>query len=97
VARLSVLAAALVHEAARLQRAAGARLDAAGTTLDRAADKARLLDPRGVLARGFAWIKRADGTMLKDAAGATAGEPLVAELRDGELDLTAGSSRPRST
>jgi len=95
VARLSVLAAALVHEAARLQRAAVARLDAAGAVLDRAADKARLLDPRGVLARGFAWLKRADGTMLKDASGATPGEPLVAELRDGELDLTAGSSRPR--
>jgi exodeoxyribonuclease VII large subunit len=97
VARLSVLAEALVHEASRLRRAAGARLDAASALMDRAADRARLLDPRSVLARGFAWLRRADGSLLKDAAGATPGEALVAELRDGELDLEVGESRPRVT
>lgn len=95
--RLSVLAVALAHDASRLQRAAGARLDMLSALLDRAADRARLLDPRGVLARGFALLRRADGAMLKDAAAARAGEVLVAELRDGELDLSVGASRPRAT
>ena len=53
----------------------------------------RALDPANVLRRGYAWLRRADGSLLKDAAAARAGEPLTAVLRDGELDLSAQRAR----
>ena len=46
-----------------------------------------LLDPAAVLKRGYAWLRRADGSLLKDAGAAQAGETLTGVLRDGELGL----------
>jgi exodeoxyribonuclease VII large subunit len=92
--RLAEFAARLDAGAARLLAGARGRLDRHGAALDRAADRARLLDPRGVLARGFAWLRRADGSLLKDAAAAVAGEDFSIVLRDGELDARVLQARP---
>jgi exodeoxyribonuclease VII large subunit len=78
----------------RLVAAARALLERSASRLDLAEQRARLLDPKAVLARGFAWLRRADGSLLKDAAAATAGETLTAVLRDGELGLR---TLPRTT
>ncbi len=57
-------------------------------------ERVRLLDPRAILRRGYAWLRRPDGAILKDASDARKGEALTAVMRDGELDLTAGTARP---
>ena len=80
---------ALIDLRARLVAAARALLERSGSVLDLAEQRARLLDPKAVLARGYAWLRRSDGSLLKDAAAATAGETLTAVLRDGELGLRA--------
>ena len=95
VERLALLGRDLVHDAERLARAAGARIERQEALLELAAQRARLLDPAQVLARGYAWLRRPDGSLLKDAAASTIGERLVGVLRDGELDLLAGEARPR--
>jgi len=94
VERLAVQRVRLEADGERLRRAATARLAGAEAALAASADRARLLDPQRVLGRGFAWLRRADGRSLKDAAAAVEGEPLTAVLRDGELDLRALAARP---
>ena len=47
----------------------------------------RLLQPERVLARGYAYLRRADGSVLMNVADAKPGEPLQGVLRDGELPL----------
>ncbi len=79
----------------RLQRAALALLQRRADALAASEARARALHPAHVLRRGYAWLRRADGSALKDAAAARADEPLTAVLRDGELDLTAQRARPR--
>jgi exodeoxyribonuclease VII large subunit len=91
--RLASLSAQLDGDGLRLMAGARAVLDRRAAGLAAAADRARLLDPRGVLRRGFAWLQRADGSLLKDAAAARTGEGLVAVLRDGELDVRVESAR----
>ena len=73
----------------RLVAAARALLERSASRLDLAEQRARLLDPKAVLARGYAWLRRADGSVLKDAAAAVPGETLTGVLRDGELGLRA--------
>ena len=88
-AGIAASGAALVEGRMRLVAAARALLERSGSLLDLAEQRARLLDPKVVLARGYAWLRRTDGSLLKDAAAATAGETLTAVLRDGELGLRA--------
>ena len=73
----------------RLLAAARAGLERGASRLDLAEQRARLLDPQAVLKRGYAWLRRADGSLLKDAGAAVAGETLTGVLRDGELALRA--------
>jgi len=95
VERLAAQAAHQAQAGPRLQRAALAVLQGRAAALDTAEARGRALDPAAVLRRGYAWLRRPDGSLLKDAAAARAGEPLTAVLRDGELDLTAQRGRPR--
>jgi len=85
--RLSRLEATLATDGARLASRALRILERQEDSLVAAEIRARLLDPLRVLQRGYAWLRRADGTLLKDAGAAAAGEALVAVMRDGELPL----------
>ncbi|MGQ0552877.1 MAG: exodeoxyribonuclease VII large subunit [Planctomycetota bacterium] len=85
--RLALLASGLERDVGRLGAAARSRCEALAAALEASAARARLLDPRQVLARGFAWLRRPDGSLLKDAARAVPRESLVVELRDGSLDV----------
>ena len=91
--RLDHLGQALRTDAGRLARQAEHVLARAETGLESRAARLRLLDPRSVLARGYAYLRRADGRVLMDAADAKDAEALTAVLRDGELDLVAGEAR----
>jgi exodeoxyribonuclease VII large subunit len=51
------------------------------------------LDPRRVLARGYA-VVRSDGQVLRDAASVGAGAALEIELARGTLHATAGLAEP---
>lgn len=46
-----------------------------------------LLDPRWVLARGYAWLTDADGRTITQAAQVHSGQALHAQLAEGELTL----------
>jgi exodeoxyribonuclease VII large subunit len=102
VQRLAGEAARVAQAGPRLQRGALAALQRREGALATAEARRGALDPAAVLRRGFAWLRRADGTLLKDAAAAREGEPLAVVLRDGELDVRAvdvrtGTARPRPT
>lgn len=58
------------------------------------AQQLELVSPRAVLARGYAILQRADGSVVRRAAEVPAGEQLRAALADGALDLTVLSSSP---
>ncbi|MFT7462587.1 MAG: exodeoxyribonuclease VII large subunit [Pseudohongiellaceae bacterium] len=83
----------LVSDGERLASRAERILERAEDALSAAEGRARLLDPERVLQRGFSWLRRADGSLLKDAADVVNGEPLVAVLRDGELPLVHDGER----
>jgi exodeoxyribonuclease VII large subunit len=87
IERLGRLETALATDRDRLASRAMRILERQEDALIAAEARARLLDPQRVLQRGYAWLRRADGTLLKDAGAAIAGEALVAVLRDGELRL----------
>lgn len=87
--RLARLDGELRDAGRRLGVHAGRRLQRAEAALDAIEQRARLLDPTRVLARGYAWLQRGDGTILMDAAAARVGEPLTAVLRDGKLSVRA--------
>ncbi|MBU6271236.1 MAG: exodeoxyribonuclease VII large subunit [Betaproteobacteria bacterium] len=62
--------------------------------LDGLAQQLELVSPRAVLARGYAILQRADGSVVRRAADVPAGEPLRAALAEGALELTVLSSSP---
>ncbi len=55
-----------------------------------AADAARLraLSPQGTLDRGYAVVRRLDGSLVTDAAKVRAAEPLLVRVRRGSFDVT---------
>ncbi len=55
-----------------------------------------LVDPRRVIERGYAILRRGDRSVLVDAARADPGEPLIAELKHGRLRVTADKMVPDS-
>ncbi|APW40736.1 exodeoxyribonuclease VII large subunit [Rhodoferax koreense] len=75
---------------ARLQQA----LTRSRERLDRAERSLALLDPRLVLQRGYALLSTAEGRPLSSVAQATPGQPVRADLADGELALTVQTVRP---
>ncbi len=93
--RLATFEALLGYETRRLGALLAASHERRATDLDALQARLALLDPRAVLARGYAWLRRADGGLLKDVAAAREGEELSVELRDGELDVRVAGRRPR--
>lgn len=71
-----------------LRRAGPGQLTEQIQRLERAQVRLQAMDPRQVLARGYALIRRPDGHVLARAAQAQVGESVQALLADGRLDLT---------
>ena len=74
--------------AVRVQRGGRGGAGAAGQERERFARLAAALDalsPLKVLGRGYAIPRREDGTVLRSARGARAGEKLALRLCDGEV------------
>lgn len=65
--------------------AARRTLDLAATEVAGRRTVATALDPRRVLERGYTLTRRADGTLVRSAAGAEPGEVLITELADGRI------------
>jgi exodeoxyribonuclease VII large subunit len=92
----------LVSERERLD-GTGGRLGEAGrrsvargrAALDALAAGLAALDPYATLERGYAIVRGADGSILRDAARTRAGDPLAVRLAQGELD--ARVERVRAT
>jgi exodeoxyribonuclease VII large subunit len=99
--RLAALGARLVHPRAQIVQAKlrsdelGFRLESATRALvaDRRARAARLagmldsLSPLAVLGRGYAILRRADGSVVRSSSEVTEGEGLTARLAEGELKV----------
>ena len=85
--RLLRLDADVEREGRRLVERSLALVERQEELLTNRAERLRLLDPRAVLARGYAWLRRVDGRVLMDAGAVVPGETLTAVMRDGELPL----------
>lgn len=64
------------------------RLERAGLQVTELAGQLRALSPKRTLERGYAIAQRADGTVLRGAADARAGESLLLTLADGSVPTT---------
>ena len=108
-AGLKVLAKGLAHAAGLALQRQSLGLERCAQALSRARDQAlatqerrlvqahtrlELLDPRLVLQRGYAWLADGQGRALTQAAHARPGQPLVATLADGQIDVQVLASRP---
>jgi exodeoxyribonuclease VII large subunit len=60
---------------------------------DRAQLRLQLLDPKLVLARGYAWLADMHGAPVTSANATRTGQALRATLADGEVDLTVSAPR----
>ena len=73
----------------RIPREARRRLDLGSERLTSTQRRLVLVDPRRVVERGYAILRRSDRSVLVDASQAESGEPLTAELKHGRLRVTA--------
>lgn len=85
------LARHAAHLPESLQRAMAQQRD----RLARAEMQLSLLDPRLVLARGYAWLTDAAGAPVTRAADLRAGDAVQATLADGDAQMTVRSTRLR--
>ncbi|MQS10013.1 exodeoxyribonuclease VII large subunit, partial [Streptomyces alkaliphilus] len=77
----------LVMAVERGRRVLGHLLDRAEAELTHTAARVVALSPAATLRRGYAVLRRPDGSVLRSAAEAGAGEELRARLADGELGV----------
>jgi exodeoxyribonuclease VII large subunit len=87
--RIDERAGSIVPRAARATALAGERLEARARRL-------HLVDPRRVVERGYAVLRRSEGGVVTDAAAAPKGSVLTAELRQGILRLLSEGSESGS-
>jgi exodeoxyribonuclease VII large subunit len=71
----------------RLRQASRAQLSRDAQRLDALAGRLRALDPKQVLARGYAWLSGADGHAVTSVAQLRIGASLQAVLDDGTADV----------
>jgi exodeoxyribonuclease VII large subunit len=72
--------------AARLERAARARVRTESTALTGFTARVRLAHPDNILARGYAIVRSADGAPLASARSLAPGEAFTVSMRDGAID-----------
>ncbi len=77
-----------------LRRAGPAQHGLQAQRLDRAGLRLAGVDPRQVLARGYALLTQPDGRVIARTAQALPGQPVQARLMDGRVDLTVVASSP---
>ena len=80
----------LDHLEQRLARALPTQAQRGAHRLDALAARLQALDPRQVLARGYAWLDDGQGRALSSVRQLTEGQDLRAVLADGEADLRVG-------
>jgi exodeoxyribonuclease VII large subunit len=85
LANRSVEVTQLVERAARCLRH---RLDAAGSDLQHTRSRVRALSPAATLARGYAVVQQADGSVVRTAGEVPVGSALRLRLADGILHAT---------
>jgi exodeoxyribonuclease VII large subunit len=96
---LAILHAArerLAVSAHRVPREARRRLELGSERLASRRRRLVLVDPRRVVERGYAILRRENRSVLVDATQAQPGEPLIAELKHGRLRVTADKMVPDS-
>ncbi|WP_108660503.1 exodeoxyribonuclease VII large subunit [Acuticoccus kandeliae] len=96
VRRLSESEADLGRLLARRDRAAAAVVRAASTRLASAAKLLTAVSYQGVLARGFALVRRGDDTPVRTAASVDKGEALQLQFADGRVSVVEASGTPRT-
>ena len=74
--------------ARRMERAMRGRMEEGRRTLQHAEAQLRMLNPKGVLARGYSLTRLPDGRLQRTAADAAPGMRLVTELADGTVGST---------
>lgn len=82
----------------RADRCLAHRLTAAEDDLRHTRARLRALSPAATLDRGYAIVRRTDGTVVRTVAEVAAGDPVRVRLADGELAATidAGSHHPEA-
>ncbi|WP_103528441.1 exodeoxyribonuclease VII large subunit [Streptomyces sp. SM12] len=73
----------------RARQSLGHRLDRAADDLRHTVARVRALSPAATLERGYAVLRRPDGSVVRDAAGVADGEELRARVAEGELAVVA--------
>ena len=71
-----------------LRRRASMRLREQTQLVEARAERVAARDPVRILARGYAWIRTADGRTVPSVEGLSAGDPVIAQLRDGQVEAT---------
>jgi len=89
-ARLATLARALEREGARAIALRRERVAALAARLD-------ALSPLGVLGRGYAIVRAADGRVLRSAREVAVGDAVSIRLHEGEVEATATAVRETSS
>lgn len=92
--RLERARSGLRETSLRAVRGAERRLEREAMRLEQQAARQRLLDPRCVLARGFALLRDDQGMVLPSVARIRVGQTLCIRLRDGEVRTHAEIVRP---
>ena len=85
------------ENASRLQRAVGVTLAARHQRLGSIEGRLAALDPRRVLARGYAWLSDAQGAPIASVKALSPGQPVQAELADGQASATITGLSPTRT
>lgn len=85
--RVDTAARTLPERAQRLQRALAVRLQAERQRLLAAERRLHALDPRAVLARGYAWVEDSAGTPVTQAAALAVGQAVTGVWADGRAAL----------
>lgn len=80
--------------AQRSQRALGVGLQLQGRRLDALQARLQALDPRRVLARGYAWLDDGSGRALSSVAQLEVGAQVHAVLADGDAQLQVLATQP---
>ena len=82
-----------LHKLSEISGLVEEKIQSESRQLDQAGLRLQLLDPKLVLLRGYAWLSDMHGHSLTRAVSLHAGQPVRANLMDGQVDLTV--ERPR--